>query len=82
MTKIEKVRQYMEITGTGDNLSMSLRNFIHQLIPSLAKAARLNEQDVTELMKEIDARLLLMMPNFISACAQALADTSRMRKAW
>jgi hypothetical protein len=74
MTKIEKVRQYMEISSTGDKMAAMMRQFVGQLIPAISKMGGLDEKESAELMSQIDAQLLLSMPGFVSACAQALAD--------
>ena len=74
MTKIEKVRQYMEISGTSDNMVAMMRQFVGQLIPSISKMGGLDEKESAELISQIDAQLLLSMPGFVSACSQALAD--------
>jgi hypothetical protein len=74
MTKIEKVRQYAEITGMGDGMSTMLRNFMAQFVPALAKVGDLSEKETGELTARFDAQILLSMPGFVSACTQALAD--------
>ena len=74
MTKIEKVRQYAEITGMGDGMSAMLRNFMAQIIPPIAKMGDLSEKETAELAAKFDAQVLLSIPGFVSACTQALAD--------
>ncbi len=74
MAKIEKVRQYMEITGTGDDMSAMMRSFMLQIVPSISKIGGLDEKESAEMLAELDAKLLLAMPSFVSACTQALAD--------